>query len=98
MFTETKPSLFPEVEINAFAADMQLKLHAISAHDWLLEVKYVGPGENCGLSHQTVLNAKQAACMMALFIASDGMEELEQACYDTLASVSFGPSDFSPIP
>lgn len=97
MFTEDKPSVFPEVEIIAFAADMQLKLHYVS-NDWLLEVKYVGPGENCGLSRQTVLTAKQAACMMALFIASDGMEELEQSCYDVLSTVSFGPSDFSPIP
>lgn len=99
MFTTNSPSLFPEVEIQARAADMQLKLHASSAHDWILEVLYCGPSENCGLSKSTPLTAKQAGAVMALFIAADAMEELEQTLYDIIGS-SLGEcvGDFSPIP
>ena len=92
-------SLFPDVEIQARAIDMQLKLHSSSARDWILEVLYCGPGENCGLTKRTPIGAKQAAAVMALFIAADGMEELEQPLYDIIGS-SLGEvtGDFSPIP
>jgi len=93
------PSLFATVEIHARTDDMQLKLQAKSAHGWTLEVLYCGPGPLCGHSRQVQIPAKIAGAVMALFIAADNMEELEQPLYDIIGT-SLGDcrGDFSPIP
>jgi len=91
-------SLFAEVEIHAVAADTEMKIQS-SPDGWIIAVKYTGPGENCGLIKQTILTAKQAGAVMALFIASDNMEELEQPLYDIIGtSLGEVTGDWSPIP
>ena len=98
MLEPNKASLFPCVEVQAMADDMIVRLHADDAHDWSLEVKFTGPGPLCGQTRNTRLTAKQAGAMMALFIAADGMEELEQALYDAVGSLGECVEEFSPIP
>lgn len=91
-------TLFPEVEVHANAADMEMKLQT-SSEGWIIAVKYTGPGENCGTSKQATITSKQAGAVMALFIASDGMEELEQPLYDIIGTdLGEVTGDWSPIP